>query len=80
MQSEIKFVKLDGSMSMAARDQMIETFTNDADTKVCFRHTYSALPEFFSGCCGLILCHVSSRRSPFVPFGLFLWDMTCLDM
>ncbi|CAM6104501.1 unnamed protein product [Calypogeia fissa] len=33
-QSKIKFVKLDGSMSMAARDQMIEAFTKDADTKI----------------------------------------------
>lgn len=36
LQSRIKFVKLDGSMSMAARDQMIEAFTKDADTKVNF--------------------------------------------
>lgn len=33
-QSGIKCVKLDGSMSMQARDQMIERFTNDPDCKV----------------------------------------------
>lgn len=30
----INFVKLDGSMSISARDQMIERFTNDSDCKV----------------------------------------------
>jgi DNA repair protein RAD16 len=33
-QSGIKCVKLDGSMSMHARDVMIERFTNDPDCKV----------------------------------------------
>ncbi|KAL3679938.1 hypothetical protein R1sor_022894 [Riccia sorocarpa] len=32
--SGIRLVKLDGSMSMQARDQMINTFTNDVETKV----------------------------------------------
>jgi hypothetical protein len=39
-QSGIKCVKLDGSMSMHARDVMIERFTNDPDCKV-----YTALPH-----------------------------------
>jgi hypothetical protein len=38
--SGIKCVKLDGSMSMHARDVMIERFTNDPDCKV-----YTALPH-----------------------------------
>lgn len=34
LQSGIKCVKLDGSMTMQSRDQMIDRFTNDPDCKV----------------------------------------------
>ncbi|KAL2613152.1 hypothetical protein R1flu_024844 [Riccia fluitans] len=34
LKSGIKFVKLDGSMSMQTRDQMIDSFTHDVETKV----------------------------------------------
>lgn len=37
LQSGIRCVKLDGSMTMQARDQMIDRFTNDPDCKVILK-------------------------------------------
>jgi hypothetical protein len=55
MQSKIKFVKLDGSMSMAARDHMIDAFTNDADTKVWISRVFCTLVLKGLSCCLVIV-------------------------
>jgi hypothetical protein len=59
MQSKIKFVKLDGSMSMTARDHMIDAFTNDSDTKVWLCPVFCTL--VFKKAILLSCLHVSGR-------------------